>query len=167
MYIPCGVGGAPGGITFGLKHEFGDCVKSVFIEPVQAPCMLLGMSTGLHNHVAVQDIGLTGKTAADGLAVGRPSGFVGKTMETLVSGIMTVEDRKLFDYMRALLSTEGVFIEPSACAAFQGVVRLSEMEKTLESIHGHLDQAAHVVWATGGSMVPPDEIKMYCEMFLD
>lgn len=162
--IPCGVGGAPGGITFGLKSIFGDNVFCFFAEPVQAPCMLLGMSTGLHNSISVQDVGLTGTTNADGLAVGRPSKFVGKAVEHLTAGIFTICDGLLFDYMRALLESENIFIEPSACAALQGPVRLHTMEKFFER-HAltpeRLKNACHIAWATGGSMVPEEEKEIY------
>ena len=170
VYIPCGVGGAPGGITFGLKQEFGDHVYCIFSEPVQSPCMLLGLSTGLHHDISVQDVGLSGITAADGLAVGRPSQFVGKTIEKLVSGIVTVKDGKLFDYMRGLLDEEGIFIEPSACAAFQGPVKLSEMQYLLRNgklTKEQMTNAIHIVWATGGNMVPESEREIYYNTYLE
>ena len=159
VYIPCGVGGAPGGVTFGLKQIFGDHVHCFFVEPTQAPCMLLGMATGLHNRIAVQDVGLTGRTHADGLAVGRPSGFVGKVMEPYLSGEFTLRDWRIYDYMRDLWETEGIFIEPSACAAFQGPVMLGQTEEGRAYLadHGLTDKmvnAAHILWATGGSLVP-------------
>ena len=158
VYLPCGVGGAPCGITFGLKEEFGDDVRCIFVEPVEAPCMLLGMATGLHDRIAVQDIGLTGRTEADGLAVGRPSRFAGKAVEELVSAAVTVPDEKLFAYLRGLYRTEGIFIEPSACASFQGPVLLSRMQKTLQGLSKEqLRNASHIAWATGGAMVPEEE----------
>ena len=39
--------------------------------------MMLGMATGENNSICVQDFGIDNRTAADGLAVGRASGFVG------------------------------------------------------------------------------------------
>lgn len=172
VYLPCGVGGAPGGITFGLKQLYGDHVHCFFVEPVQAPCMLVGMASGLHEQISVQDIGLTGRTHADGLAVGRPSGLVGRMMETMLSGEFTVRDGVLYEYLRDLLETEGIFLEPSACAAFQGPVRLygSEEGRRYLAENGlteKMKQAVHIAWATGGSMVPEEIREEYKTTFLN
>lgn len=159
VYIPCGVGGAPGGITFGLKQIYGNNVHCFFVEPTQAPCMLVGMATGLNGDISVKDIGLTGLTHADGLAVGRPSGFVGGVMKKLLSGEFTIRDENLYHYMRDLLESEEIFLEPSACAAFQGPIKLNQspdMKTYLKEnkIEDKMSQACHIAWATGGSMVP-------------
>lgn len=171
VYIPCGVGGAPGGVSFGLKQVFGDAVHCFFVEPTQAPCMLTGMVTGLNHEISVQDIGLTGLTHADGLAVGRPSGFVGGVMKELLSGEFTVRDPKLYDYMRDLLDTQDIFLEPSACAAFQGPVRLNQEETTRKyleenSLAGKMSRATHIAWATGGSLVPKEIREEYRRTYL-
>lgn len=153
VYLPCGVGGAPGGITFGLKECFGDHVHCYFVEPTQAPCMLVGLASGEGENACVQDYGLTGKTEADGLAVPRPSGLVAKEMCHLVSGEATVSDSKLYDYMRLLKEKEDFIIEPSACAAFEGYCRLLKEKGT--------QKGTHILWATGGSLMPNDVIQEY------
>ena len=146
VYLPCGVGGSPGGITFGLKLLFGENVHCYFAEPTHAPAMLLGLLTGLHDAVSVQDFGIDNITAADGLAVGRPSGFVGKNVGRLISGVYTVEDGEMYRLLSLLADTENVFLEPSALAGFAGPARLSAAPA----------DAVHIAWATGGSMVPPE-----------
>lgn len=131
--------------------------------------MLLGLASGLQNAICVQDIGLTGRTAADGLAVSRPSGFVGETVKAIVSGGFTVSDEHLFTDLHALHETEELFVEPSACAGFAGAVELSKMTDYLESsglgAHrenaAHWENAAHIVWATGGALVPENEREKY------
>ena len=163
VYIPCGVGGAPGGVCYGLKQEFGDNVVVFFTEPTEAPCMLLGLATGLQDKICVQDIGLSGLTAADGLAVGRPSSFVGKTVSELLAGEFTVADARLYDYMRALLETENLFIEPSACASFIGPSRFSSLDGFIDAqgLREKLQNATHIAWATGGRLVPEAEREKY------
>ena len=162
VYIPCGVGGAPAGITLGLKLAFGDNVHCFFVEPVSAPCMLLGLVTGLFEHISVQDIGLSGKTEADGLAVSRPSGLASRLIRPFLSGEMTVHDRMLNRYLKALWNTEGLFIEPSACAAFEGVAVLHSIEtaeyadSVMNIKDGTMKNATHIVWATGGGLVPEE-----------
>ena len=168
VYIPCGIGGAPGGVTYGIKQIFGDYVHCFFTEPTHACCMLLGMATGLHDGVSVKDFGIDGKTDADGLAVGRPSAFVGRVIQPMLSGIATIQDHKLYGLMRGLLEKEQIFIEPSSCAAFAALIRPSDLnayvrENGLENVMG---QATHIAWATGGSMVPEETRAEYLKMGL-
>lgn len=161
VYIPCGVGGAPGGVTFGMKVVFGDNAHCFFVEPTQCPCMIVGLETGKMSDICVQDIGLTGITEADGLAVGRPSGLVSRFMQLFLSGEFTVADDKLNPYLRQLWKNEGIYIEPSACATFIGPARMCSSEEGRKYLadNGLVDKmagATHVVWATGGSMVPQE-----------
>ncbi|KOP79631.1 D-serine ammonia-lyase [Cytobacillus solani] len=164
VYLPCGVGGGPGGITFGLKQVFKEHVHCFFAEPTHSPCMLLGLMTGLHDQVSVQDFGLDNQTEADGLAVGRPSGFVGKFLEKEISGIYTVEDEKLFTLLTILADTEGIYLEPSALAGFLGPVQLLKSQMGGNNkLDVSLKKATHIIWGTGGSMVPKAEMKKYYE----
>lgn len=163
VYIPCGVGGAPGGVTFGLKEVFGPHVHVFFAEPTHAPCMTLGLITGLHNRISCADIGVDGLTDADGLAVGRASGLVGGIMETLLDGCYTVDDTRLYPYLAALADSEDLFIEPSSCASFPGPALVQQAKDYLaaKGLTDKMEDAVHILWATGGSMVPEEEKQRY------
>lgn len=166
VYLPCGVGGGPGGVTYGLKQVFQENVHCFFAEPTHSPCMLLGLASGLHDEISVRDLGLDNKTEADGLAVGRPSGFVGKVIEPLLSGIYTIKDNELFSLLKALDNTENLKLEPSALAGMPGPVRLLQTEfgqkyLKLNKLEQKIKHATHVVWATGGSLVPKEVMEEY------
>jgi D-serine dehydratase len=159
VYIPCGVGGAPGGICFGLKQIFGDYVHVFFVEPTHSPCMLLGLATGANDRLSVQDFGLDNITDADGLAVGRPSGFVGKMVERLLSGIFTVEDKELYKLLAMMKDEEDIKIEPSATPGLLGPLWLEGSDKGRDYIKANglddiMKAANHIAWATGGLFVP-------------
>ena len=166
VYLPCGVGGGPGGVAFGLKLAYKDNVHCFFAEPTHSPCMLIGSMTGAHDEVCVQDFGIDNITAADGLAVGRASGFVGRTLEHLLSGVYTVNDDKLYILLRGLADTEKIYLEPSALAGIPGVVDVFKTEagqQYLEynNLKDKMKNSTHIVWATGGSMVPEAEMNHY------
>ncbi|MBD1556163.1 D-serine ammonia-lyase [Vibrio sp. S9_S30] len=164
VYLPCGVGGGPGGVAFGLKMAFGDHVHCLFAEPTHSPCMMLGVHTGLHDHICVQDLGIDNITAADGLAVGRASGFVGKAMERLIDGYYTLSDEHMYRLLRELSLAEDIQLEPSALAGMVGPFHVCTNPHYLEKSgidNAKLDNATHLVWATGGSMVPRDEMEKY------
>ena len=164
VYLPCGVGGGPGGVAFGLKLAFGDNVHCFFAEPTHSPCMLLGVYTGLHDEISVQEIGIDNVTAADGLAVGRASGFVGRAMQRLLDGFYTLDDRTMYHLLGLLAQEEGIRLEPSALAGMPGPLHVSssaEYHQMQGLTSEQLKNATHVVWATGGGMVPEAEMAQY------
>ncbi|MCU9578905.1 D-serine ammonia-lyase [Proteus mirabilis] len=164
VYLPCGVGGGPGGVAFGLKLAFGDAVHCLFAEPTHSPCMLLGVYTQLHDGISVQEVGIDNITAADGLAVGRASGFVGRAMERLIDGYYTIDDQELYNLLSLLNKEEGIQLEPSALAGMTGAIHVSQAKDYLQGLSldsQKMHNATHLVWATGGGMVPTDEMQKY------
>lgn len=158
VYLPCGVGGAPGGIAFGLRHMFGDAVHCYFVEPTHSPAVLLGLLTGEKSAVSVQDFGIDNITEGDGLAVGRPSGFASDFNEQTVSGLFTIEDDELFRLLALLADSEDIFVEPSATAGLIGPAMLHRF-----GAPPHFEQATHIAWSTGGSLVPQEERNRFYE----
>ncbi|GHY92868.1 D-serine dehydratase [Vibrio cholerae] len=164
VYLPCGVGGGPGGVAFGLKMVFGDNVHCIFAEPTHSPCMMLGVHTGLHDAISVQDIGIDNITAADGLAVGRASGFVGRAMERLLDGYLTISDERMYRLLGQLNEAENIQLEPSALAGMIGpvvVTKSVEYRARMQFDDTVMGNATHLVWATGGGMVPAEEMDFY------
>lgn len=158
VYLPCGVGGGPGGVTFGLKTVLGDAVTCWFVEPVVAPCFLLAMLSdsltggGQSRPPHIRTVGLDGRTVADGLAVGAASPLVVPVMRRVLDGIVTTTDEAM---VRVALETGrryGLKIEPSAAAAICGRDAVAEA--------GTID----VVWLTGGSLIPDEEFERMVQL---
>ncbi|MFZ6644802.1 D-serine ammonia-lyase [Undibacterium sp. TJN25] len=162
VYLPCGVGGAPAGVSFGLKQVFGAHVHCFFAEPVASPCVLLRMLYPDRPGISIYDIGLDNRTDADGLAVPVASELAVDVMRPLLSGVFTVEDDALFRHLYQLQTSEGIRIEPSAAAGFAGPGMLLQtdagraylQQNGLEPLMGN---ANHILWTTGGLFVPEDE----------
>ncbi|KXV35382.1 serine dehydratase [Gluconobacter thailandicus] len=164
VYLPCGVGGAPGGITAGLKAFFGENVHCFFAEPVASPSMLLQLCTGGTESVSVADFGLNNITEADGLAVGRASLFAARHIQEMVAGIFTVSDDELYENMAILEKYSGILLEPSAAAGIRGPVWFNETKEGrgyLQKHHIIPDHVTHIIWATGGSLVPGHQRMKY------
>jgi len=190
VYLPCGVGGAPSGICWGLKHVFGTRVTVLFAEPTHAPCVLValghatqdkewgkngetktdGKESPSKNIVSCFDLGLDVITEADGLACGTASPLCCQMVHQLCDGIYTVDDRTLFARLAQLISSEGEdsFMEPSSCAALDGprhLVWLAKNGNEKEKLFAQslLQNCIHIVWATGGALVPEDEREKFIE----
>ena len=148
VHLPCGVGGAPGGIAFGLAQLFGAAVQCYFAEPCAAPAMLLRLASG-GAPVSVYELGLDNRTEADGLAVALGSALACTAIGHVVAGAYTVRDADLLRIVALLQQHAGLRIEPSAAAGFLGPLML----------RGDADaaRATHVFWTTGGALVPDAE----------
>lgn len=162
VYIPCGVGGAAGGITLGLKRIFGRHVHCFFIEPVASPCMLVQLASRAQEQISVHDFGLDNRTDADGLAVAEASMLVASLMRHRLSGVCTVSDDQMFALLLRARQAFGLDVEPSAATAFCGPLAVAGSaagKAYLKKIGG--DRSAcrpiHIVWTTGGSLVPDAE----------
>ncbi|WP_223488551.1 D-serine ammonia-lyase [Pseudomonas sp. A-RE-19] len=168
IYLPCGIGGAPGGAAYGLKAIFGDAAHTFFVEPVQSPCALVHMMSGSKELISVYDVGLTNRTEADGMAVARMSAFVADVMKPMLSGVFTVADDDLFRWLWMAETTQSIRLEPSATAGFAGpefIVKSTQGRayQEAQSLAGKLAQATHVIWTTGGAFVPEDQFKKFMD----
>ncbi|MNE95931.1 D-serine dehydratase [compost metagenome] len=75
-------------------------------------------------------------------------------------------DEELYRLLAIAYQQERVRLEPSALAGAPGMVRVLRDRAYLERIgvtSERLANATHLVWGTGGSMVPAEEFAAYVE----
>jgi len=156
VYLPCGVGGAPGGIAFGLKSLFGDDCLAVFVEPVEAPSMLVQLASGLDRSVSVAEFGLSGRTEADGLAVAAASMLVARTAGGLIDACVTETDVAMRGWAVRAWREGGLKLEVSAASALAAARRIASSGLLADRIGR---AATHVLWTTGGAQVPQAEFE--------
>ncbi|AGT11321.1 D-serine ammonia-lyase [Paracoccus aminophilus] len=166
VYLPCGIGGAPGGAAYGIKAIFGDAAHCFFVEPVQSPCAMVQMMSGRDELVSVYDVGLTNQTEADGMAVARMSAFVAEVMKPMLAGVFTVADDDLFRWLWQAQTTQDIRLEPSATAGIAGPGFLVESAagqryQAAEGLAGKMNDATHIVWTTGGAFVPEAQFEEF------
>lgn len=68
--------------------------------------------------------------------------------------------------LATLADSEGIYLEPSALAGMYGPVLMETRPEfkeyiEMEGLSGKLADGIHLVWATGGSMVPKEEMEKY------
>lgn len=161
LYIPCGVGGAPAGVAYGLKLIFKENVHCFFIEPKQSACFSLQLQHLDRPGISIYDMGQSNQTEADGLAVPVASELAIAAMKNHLAGVVTIDDKHLFANLYGLHIHNSIKVEPSAAAALAGPVALlnsSAGEKyTSELNENHFQAAIHLIWTTGGLFVPEEE----------
>lgn len=156
VYLPCGVGGAPGGITAGLKQVFGQHVLAVFVEPVASACVFAALAVGHGEPVSVYDLGLDNDTIADGLAVPSASPLVLQAIGRNIDAVVAVTDQAMVEWVRWAWAEAGLRLEPSGASGFAALAPFIDRARAAGLIADDA-QPVHVVWTTGGSMLPEAE----------
>jgi D-serine dehydratase len=154
VYLPCGVGGAPAGVLYGLRALLGPHVWGFFAEPTAAPCMMLRF-IGMPATASVYDLGLDNRTIADGLAVARASDFAYRMIRPQVMGAYTVTDAQMLHWLAAAAG-ENMRLEPAAATGFAAALH-GIWQLPAGPLSARLARATHVIWTTGGSLLPDAE----------
>ncbi|MDP1618071.1 D-serine ammonia-lyase [Phenylobacterium sp.] len=157
VYLPCGVGGAPGGVLFGLKALFGAGVLGVFVEPTQSACLLAAMAMGGREPVSIYELGLRNDTIADGLAVPVCSKFVLEQVGPAINAVVAIPDNAMLTWMRHAHGVNGLRLEPSAASGLAAVEPFLAAARAEPALAVRLAKATHLVWTTGGAALPDDE----------
>lgn len=137
VFLPCGVGGAPGGIAFALRSFFKDSIRIYFVEPTEYPCMLYSFVHG--EAASVNDIGLGGKTIADGLACSAPSKLVFPMLDSLIDGFFTFNDESILRAKKDIEEIDEKVVEASSAAALLAYEKINRPKNS-------------ILWVTGSNV---------------
>ena len=78
-----------------------------------------------------------------------------RIVDKVLTGVFTIEDEKLYMFLKLLYEEENIFLEPSALAGFSGPIFTSSKYKN--------ENITHMCWGTGGSLVPKESRKEMLE----
>lgn len=86
-------------------------------------------------------------------------------MQRLIEGYYTVSDDELHALVWLMAKHQQLHLEPSAVAGVPGIARVHAQRDQYLRRSGMSAEAyaraTHLVWATGGSMVPDTEMQAY------
>jgi len=160
LYLPCGIGGAPGGITLGTKLLFGNRAICVFVEPVASACAMVALASGSSEPPSVYEYGMNNRTLADGLAAPRASKLMMDSVGAAVDAVVAVEDSDILAWTRRAWREGGLRLEPSAAAAFAAI---NPFRAAAKDRGWAIEHAIHIAWTTGGSRLPDEEFVLLLE----
>ena len=84
--------------------------------------------------------------------------------QLLLDGFYTLEDQTMYTLLGWLAEEENIRLEPSALAGMPGPLHVSA-DAAYHQMHNFTAEqrqnATHIVWATGGGMVPEAEMAQY------
>jgi D-serine dehydratase len=84
----------------------------------------------------------------------------------MLAGVFTVADNDLFKLLRMAWTTQRQKLEPSAAAALCGPEFLArhgqgQRFQVQQDIESKMARATHILWTTGGSFVPEEQIEAF------
>ena len=87
-------------------------------------------------------------------------------MQNLLAGCFTLQDDLLFKLLNRFYDIEKIRLEPSALAGMVGPTMLWQSESGQDWLVQHqlksvMQNANHLIWATGGGMLPDNEFEAY------
>jgi len=74
--------------------------------------------------------------------------------------VANIEDDELFRLLFMLHESEGIHVEPSATAGFPGPQNIARTG-FVDKLGVHPDNITHIVWSTGGALVPKENMEQY------